>query len=76
MGKGYTKRSRGGQYIQRSVGNDKEATRQEQTHISYLEKASQEQKAVRDEYLLGLKEAKKFSRSNYQTTGKIKPQDF
>lgn len=29
-----------------------------------------------NEYLLGLKEAKKFSRSNYQTTGKIKPQDF
>jgi|TARA_R110002020_G_scaffold258800_9_gene472651 hypothetical protein len=29
-----------------------------------------------NEYLLGLKEAKKFSRSNYQTTGNIKPQDF
>ena len=29
-----------------------------------------------NEYLLGLKEAKKFSRSNYQTTCKIKPQDF
>jgi|TARA_R100000781_G_C4062020_1_gene121360 predicted transcriptional regulator len=28
------------------------------------------------EYLTGLKEAKKFSRSNYQTTGTIKPQDF
>ena len=28
------------------------------------------------EYLTGLKQAKKFSKSNYQTTGRIKPQDF
>ena len=28
------------------------------------------------EYMLGLKEAKKFSRSNYQTTGRINQQDF
>tara|TARA_R100000781_G_C4046712_1_gene115977 strand:+ start:172 stop:561 length:390 start_codon:yes stop_codon:yes gene_type:complete len=28
------------------------------------------------EYMLGLKEAKKFSRSNYQTTGRISQQDF
>ena len=28
------------------------------------------------EYLSGLKQAKKFSKSNYQTTGRIKPQDF
>ena len=28
------------------------------------------------EYEKGLREAKKFSRSNYQTTGMIKPQDF
>jgi hypothetical protein len=28
------------------------------------------------EYNLGVKEAKKFSRSNYQTTGQIRPQEF
>ena len=28
------------------------------------------------EYMLGVKEAKKFSRSNYETTGMIAPQDF
>tara|TARA_R100000458_G_C8251983_1_gene228778 strand:+ start:472 stop:861 length:390 start_codon:yes stop_codon:yes gene_type:complete len=29
-----------------------------------------------NEYALGVKEGKKFSRSNYQTTGQIKPRDF
>jgi hypothetical protein len=29
-----------------------------------------------NEYFLGIKEAKKFSRSNYQTTGRIRPQEF
>ena len=28
------------------------------------------------EYALGVKEAKKYSKSNYQSTGTIKPQDF
>ena len=40
---GYTKRSRGGQYRQRSTGDDRQATAKEQTIINYLEKASQEQ---------------------------------
>ena len=54
---GYTKRSRGGQYRQRSTGDDRQATAQEQRITDYLEKARQEQKAVRDEYSLGLKES-------------------
>ena len=54
---GYTKRSRGGQYKQRSAGDDRQATAQEQRITDYLEKARQEQKAVRDEYSLGLKES-------------------
>tara|TARA_R100001082_G_scaffold104287_1_gene75551 strand:- start:562 stop:960 length:399 start_codon:yes stop_codon:yes gene_type:complete len=29
-----------------------------------------------EEYNMGLREAKKFARSNYVTTGNIKPQDF
>ena len=29
-----------------------------------------------EEYNMGLKEAKKFARSNYVTTGNIKPQAF
>ena len=29
-----------------------------------------------NEYKLAVKEAKKFSKSNYQSTGQIKPQDF
>ena len=28
------------------------------------------------EYNLGMRKAKRFSKSNYQTTGRIKPQDF
>ena len=29
-----------------------------------------------NEYAIGVKEGKKFSRSNYQTTGQIRPQEF
>ena len=52
---GYTKRSRGGQYRQRSTGDDRQATAKEQTIINYLEKASQEQKAVKQEQITDLR---------------------
>ena len=52
---GYTKRSRGGQYRQRSTGNDKQATAQEQLLIDYLKETKQETKAVRDEQLTDLR---------------------
>ena len=29
-----------------------------------------------NEYAIGVKEGKKFSRSNYQTTGQVRPQEF
>tara|TARA_R100001082_G_scaffold32761_2_gene16884 strand:- start:1493 stop:4093 length:2601 start_codon:yes stop_codon:yes gene_type:complete len=52
---GYTKRSRGGQYRQRSTGDDRQATAQEKRITDYLEKARQEQKTVRDEQLTDLR---------------------
>ena len=52
---GYTKRSRGGQYKQRSTGDDRQATASEQLIIKYLDETRKEQKAVRNEQLTDLR---------------------
>lgn len=52
---GYTKRSRGGQYKQRSAGDDRQATASEQLIIKYLDETRKEQKSIRNEQLTDLR---------------------